>query len=101
GSLENESAWFKYDIVEEWRTLTGLPAVLAVWAARAEVVTPELIDDFQKSRDLGMEKIAEISRESFLEMRMPAEKLERYLKENIDFTLDAENLAGLRRYFAE
>jgi len=101
GSLEDKSAWFKYDIVEEWRALTGLPAVLAVWAARAEVVTPELIDDFQRSRDLGMEKIAEISREAFLEMRMPAEKLERYLRENIDFTLDAENLAGLRRYFAE
>src|SRR5262249_27526698 len=71
--LGNESAWFKYDIVEEWRALTGLPAVLAVWAARAEVVTPELIDDFQRSRDLGMERIAEISGESSLEMGMPAE----------------------------
>src|SRR5438445_600457 len=36
-----------YDIVENWFGLTRLPAVLAVWAARREAVTPELVQDFQ------------------------------------------------------
>lgn len=92
---------FVYDIVEQWRTMTGFPAVLAVWAARAEAVTSELIEDFQRSRDLGMEQIPAISNEWAVKLGLPATKLEAYLRENIDFRLDAENLAGLRRYFAE
>src|SRR6202043_110811 len=35
-----------YDVVQEWRRLTGLPAVLAVWAGRRELVTPEVVADF-------------------------------------------------------
>ena len=92
---------FVSDIVEQWRTMTGLPAVLAVWAARTEAVTPELIEDFQRSRELGVQRIKEISEEWAPKLGMPAVKLEAYLRENIDFGLDAENLAGLRRYFAE
>ncbi len=90
-----------YDIVEEWRALTGLPAVLAVWAAKRNVITPELIEDFQRSRELGMANLAVISREASGELGLPAMELERYLRENIDFALDEENLDGLRRYFAE
>ncbi|HEX4544145.1 MAG TPA: menaquinone biosynthesis protein, partial [Candidatus Acidoferrum sp.] len=33
---------YVYDVVGEWRDLTGLPAVLAVWAARREVATSEV-----------------------------------------------------------
>jgi len=93
--------WQVLDIVEEWRAMTGLPAVLAVWAARSEAVTAEMIEDFQVSRELGLQHISEISAEAEGELEMPAVELERYLNENIDFSLDAENLAGLQRYFAE
>ncbi len=40
-----------YDVVKEWWHLTEKPAVLAVWAARTEIVTPELAEDFLASRD--------------------------------------------------
>ncbi len=43
-----------YDIVAEWRALTGLPAVLAVWATRREFVTGELVQDFQSSLQFGL-----------------------------------------------
>ena len=92
---------FVYDVVEQWRAMTGLPAVLAVWAAREEVVTGELAENFQASRDLGLRKIREISDEWSPKLALPARELERYLRENIDFTLDAENVAGLKRYFQE
>jgi chorismate dehydratase len=98
---DQERGWRVLDIVEEWRAMTGLPAVLAVWAARTGVVTGELIDDFQRSRDLGVQRVREISSDAASELGIPAMELERYLSENIDFTLDAENLGGLRRYFAE
>jgi chorismate dehydratase len=88
-----------YDVVEEWRKMTNLPAVLAVWAARSEVVNTDVVEDFQASRDFGMKNVYEISRQAAEELQLPAGELQRYLTENIDFTLGEENLRGLAAYF--
>jgi chorismate dehydratase len=90
-----------YDVVEEWRKLTGLPAVLAVWAARLESVTPELVADFQSSLDLGVRQLNEICSQAAADLALPAHELLAYLSENINFTLDSENLQGLMRFFNE
>ena len=97
--LRFSSPLFLYDVVEKWRSLTSLPAVLAVWAARPAVVTPAVICDFQSSLAFGMGHIPEISAEASRELNLTAEKIRRYLTENIDYTLDEENLRGLQRYF--
>jgi chorismate dehydratase len=89
-----------HDVVEEWRKMTNLPAVLAVWAARSAVASPEVIEDFQASRDFGLKNVDEISRQAAVELALPAEELRRYLTENIDFALGEENLRGLSAYFA-
>jgi chorismate dehydratase len=89
-----------YDVVSEWRTLTGLPAVLAVWAARRDVATPELAADFLASRDFGLARIPEICLDAARELELPQPTLESYLRDNIDFTLDLENRRGLELYFA-
>jgi chorismate dehydratase len=92
-------ALYLYDMVEEWRGLSGLPAVLAVWAARPEVATPEVVRDFQESLAQGLLQLDEISAEASREMGLPAADLHRYLSENIDYGLDEENLQGLRIFF--
>jgi chorismate dehydratase len=97
--LSSSSSLFLYDVVEKWRALTSQPAVLAVWAARASVVTPEVIRDFQDSLAYGLQHIQEISAEASRELKLPAHKITRYLSENIDYTLEEENLRGLQRYF--
>ena len=89
-----------YDIVEEWRALTEMPAVLAVWAARPEIVTPAVIEDFQSSRDLGLQNLVQICERASADLHLPADELHRYLTENIDFSLDEDNLRGLSAYFA-
>lgn len=88
-----------YDIVEEWRAMTELPAVLAVWAGRPDALTKEVAEDFETSLTFGMEHVDEISAEAAVDMKVPAAELRRYLTENIDYRLDAENLRGLRRYY--
>jgi chorismate dehydratase len=95
----SQSSLFLYDIVEKWRTLTSLPAVLALWAARSAAVTPEVIRDFQDSLAFGMQQIPEIAAEASRELNLPADKIIGYLTENIDYTLDQENRRGLQRYF--
>jgi chorismate dehydratase len=88
-----------YDIVEEWRKMTALPAVLAVWAARRDVVTPELSGDFLASRELGLQHIPEICAESAQQLQLPENELRLYLEKNIDYSLDEENLQGLQSFF--
>jgi len=88
-----------YDIVEKWRAMTSLPAVLAVWAARRSAVTLELVQDFQDSLAFGLEHVDAIASKAAAEMGLPVGDLRRYLLENIDYHLDEENLRGLTRYF--
>lgn len=97
--LSGDATVYIYDIVEKWRAMTGLPAVLAVWAARREAVTPQLVQDFQDSLAFGLQHVDAIASEAAAEMQLPANDLRRYLMENIDYHLDAENLQGLMRYY--
>jgi chorismate dehydratase len=95
------SLLFLYDLVAEWKSWTGLPAVLAFWVGRRELLTPDVVEDFRASKAYGLAHIPEIARRGAASLRLPAPALESYLRENIDYSLDAENLAGLERFFEE
>jgi len=99
--LGNSTPLHIYDVVKEWWHLTEKPAVLAVWAARTEIVTPELAANFLASRDFGLRQIPEICTEAANQMRLPEHELRLYLEKNIDYGLDEENLQGLLRFFHE
>jgi chorismate dehydratase len=99
--MANAEIFHIYDVVGEWRRFTGLPAVMAVWAARPEVVTPEVLADFEASRCFGLSQIGAISLEAARELDLPQPALESYLRHNIDFSLGEENRRGLERYFQE
>jgi chorismate dehydratase len=106
-----------YDIVTEWRHLTNLPAVLAIWAARndsfpnnadpanrfptEDLSLADVIADFQASRDFGLTQIPQIAAEAATQMHLPENELRLYLEKNIDYSLDAENLQALHRFFQE
>jgi len=90
---------FLYDVAHQWREMTGRPCVLAIWVGRREAITPRVVGDFLASKEYGMACIAEIAEGAALKLDLPAKALERYLRENIDFSLDEENRAGLEFYF--
>jgi chorismate dehydratase len=97
--IKNAQTLFIYDVAQQWREMTGLPCVLAIWVARRGTVTPEIVADFLASREYGLAHIADIAEGAALKLDLPPRQLERYLTENIDFSLDEENLAGLRLYY--
>jgi chorismate dehydratase len=90
---------FVYDVAQQWREMTGKPCVLAIWAGRRDAITPELLADFQASKEYGVLRLSEIAEAASVKLDLPIMALERYLTENVDFSLDEENLAGLALYF--
>jgi chorismate dehydratase len=99
--IANADQLYVYDIVEQWRAMTGLSAVLAVWAARPAVATPEVVADFHASRAFGLLNLPELCDAAAAQLQLPAADLQSYLTDNIDFTLDTENVAALTRFFVE
>jgi len=92
---------FVYDVAEQWRQMTGKPCVLAIWVGRRELITPEVVADFLASKDYGLARIGEIAESASLKLELPPRDLEIYLRDHIDFSLDAANLEGLELYFRE
>jgi chorismate dehydratase len=90
---------FVYDVAFQWREMTGKPCVLAIWAGRRDKMTPEVVADFQASKQFGLARIEEIAEAASIKLDLPASSLESYLRENIDFSLGEENLAGLKLYY--
>ena len=98
-TLPSYPAVYLYDVAHEWRQMTGKPCVLALWVARRGAVTPEVVADFLASKEYGMSRIDEIAAAAAQKLKLPAAELAAYLRENVDFSLDAENQAGLALYY--
>jgi chorismate dehydratase len=91
-----------HDLAAEWRDLTGLPYVSAVWAAapqRSSLIDERVIEDFIRSRDHGMQNIDALVDEWSRQLPIPAETIQTYLTTNIHYILDEECIEGMRGFF--
>jgi chorismate dehydratase len=97
------------DLGAEWRKLTGLPWISAVWgvrgeairsiAQRDELVRDSLIQDLIGSRDAGLAHIDDLADEWVMHIALPRATIHTYLSRNIHYVLDDECLEGLRRFY--
>jgi len=92
---------YVYDIGFQWREMTGVPCVLAVWAGRKDAITLQVIADLQASLAFGLEHLSDIAEGASFKLELPAPALEKYLRENLNYSLDSANLAGLQHYYDE
>ncbi len=90
---------FVYDVAYQWGEMTGRPCVLALWVGRRGAITSEVVADFAASKQYGLERIDEIAEAASIKLEMPPTALERYLRDNIDYSLDEENRVGLELYY--
>jgi chorismate dehydratase len=91
-----------YDLAAEWRSLTGLPFVFAVWAVREDALerAPGLVQDFISAKEEGIARLEQIAADYADELHLPPDDLLNYLRHNVNYDLDEENRAGMQRYFA-
>ena len=96
--------YYVYDLAEEWRRWTGRSFVFAFWAIRKAALSEDsrqlnIAHAFQQSRDNGLKHIPEIAAAWTTKVGLSPKLISDYLTENVDYTLDAENLEGLRLYY--
>ena len=100
----NTSGYHVYDLAEEWRRWTGRPFVFAFWAVRKAALQSQpaelnIAQVFQQSRDHGLKHIPEIAAAWAPRLGLSTKLVSEYLTENVDYSLDQENLEGLRLFF--
>jgi chorismate dehydratase len=95
------------DLAEEWRALTGLAFVSAVWAvaptangiASSGPLNESVAEDFIRSRDHGLANIDSLVQEWSARFPIPEETIRTYLTANIHYVLDEECVEGMRGFF--
>lgn len=86
------------DLGEEWWTLTGLPMVFAVWAARREAFASALADLFLDSCRFGRAHLDEIVRQEAGPRGIPEALARDYLSRRIIHELGEEEYRGLAAF---
>jgi chorismate dehydratase len=89
-----------HDLAEEWRKLTGLPFVSAVWGVAADApLNDQITRDFIRSRDHGLENIDALVAQWTRQMPLSEGTIRSYLTTNIHYVLDEECMEGMRGFF--
>lgn len=90
-----------YDLAEEWRELSALPFVFAVWATREDAVQrfPDLASIFLDAKAEGLKNVEKIVERYAHSLELPSADLHEYLTENVNFDLDEESIEGMRHFF--
>lgn len=88
----------KLDLGSEWRALTGLPFVYAMWTGRPGAASPDQCRALQAARDRGVAHLADIARD--VGEGDPAHEAQalHYLRDNLKYSLGERESAGLRRF---
>jgi chorismate dehydratase len=87
----------KIDLGEQWKALTGLPFVWAVWAGRRDALRPEAVTALVAARDNGVARSDEVAAAYCGSER--AQRGQSYLRENIQYTLGEREESGLVKYY--
>ena len=95
GELSTKSDYRKFDLAELWKQYTGFGFVFAMWMTRRE----RCDIDFAAARDEGIDHIDEIVSNYESEIQIGREELQKYLSENIFYSIDETMQKGMELYF--
>jgi chorismate dehydratase len=84
---------FIYDLGSEWRSITGLPFVFAVWASRVKL-PEDFIRNFNEANAVGLQHIHQIVNE------IPGDlyDMEKYYRMHLSYKLDERKLRSMELF---
>ena len=89
----------KFDVVEIWREFTGFGFVFAMWMANAEKAETVREINFAAARDQGLAHLDEIISNYETEITLPRSDFQKYLSQNISYSINDSMQKGLELYF--
>lgn len=90
---QRRQSTFIYDLGSEWRAITGLPFVFAVWVSKKKL-PEDFIKVFDDANALGLSFIDEIVAET----ENPLYELKKYYKLHLSYHLDDQKRKGMTRF---
>jgi chorismate dehydratase len=94
----DELPYHVYDLGQEWKWMTGLPMVFAVWAARPGVITPQATAVLRASYEFGRDRMEQITEQESVRRGFSKELVRQYLTHYIHFELTEEFNRGMQRF---
>jgi chorismate dehydratase len=98
-ALCGQPAFESYDLAGQWKSLTGLPFVFAVWAYRSgHPDSQKLIEILHTAKQAGCHEIRHLSRLEAERLEISQQRCYHYLTDCIHYDLDADKLAGMHLF---
>jgi chorismate dehydratase len=91
------------DLAAEWRALTGLPFVFAVWAVakdvERELAAREIVPLLERSLAAAEGELDALVSMASAELGLPADEVRTYLTKHLSYRLGAAERASLAEFF--
>ena len=89
----------KIDLGAEWKAMTGLPFVYAMWVGRPDAATSAQCRALRQARDSGVAQLPKIAKEVGHGNPRLEQRTLSYLRDNLKYGLGDTEQAGLRRFY--
>ena len=90
---------YQMDLGEEWKKLTGLPFVFAMWMMRADMVDEELAKLLAEARRRGAAMTDELLDLHAMSKGWPRELARQYFTQFIQYEVTAKAREGLAKFY--
>jgi chorismate dehydratase len=90
---------YELDLGAEWKALTGLPFLFAVWMARAGIDLGNVAQRLEHAKHAGMNHIDEIVHRHATSQGWPAPVARRYLTHHMKYDVGQRQLDAVRLFF--
>ena len=86
------------DLGQEWKEMTGLPFVFAVWMAKPRAVTARLFELLQQAKLRGKTQIEQIVEQFAVPRGWPAALAHQYLTRHLQFDIGPREIESIHRF---
>lgn len=93
-----EADWTELDLGEEWKLLTGLPFVFAVWAVNPNMANSDIEEVLLKAKEKGLDSIEEISKSESERLGIPIETCFHYLSKTMNYDLTDRHIQAIKLF---
>ena len=96
---EPPASFQQYDLAGQWKAMTGLPFVFAVWAYRGEHRDQQALQQIAiKARQLGLSNVDELAEIHAARLGLPIERCREYLSSVIHYELGEKEAQAMQLF---